>query len=327
LRILIRLPNWLGDAVMATPAFESLKSAFVDAEFVMVGSFASCELFRQDGRVSKIIVDGSNKLGFFARIVKTHQIAKECGDINIAITFQNNLLSALLLYLASARIRIGYKKELRSFMLTSSLRQDKHTHQVTRYQKLASEAIGEEIAAGKTKLISLAQKTNKKILGINPGAAFGSAKRWDARKFTEVAALLSPLFDEVKILGSASEKSLADEISAYLEQKSVKNYENLAGNTSLQELIDMVSQMSMFITNDSGTMHIAGAFGVPTVAIFGPTDDTETHQWQNEKSIIIKKELECRPCKKRVCPLGTNACMEAISSQEVADAAKLLLLT
>jgi UDP-glucose:(heptosyl)LPS alpha-1,3-glucosyltransferase len=324
-RVLIRLPNWIGDAVMATPAIEALKSVFADADFVLVGSGASCELFRQDGRASKIIVDESNKLGFFARIAKTRQIAEECGDIDIAITFQNNLFSALLLYLTGAKMRIGYKKELRSFMLTNALEYDKHAHQVTRYQKLANEAIGEDLAAGKTKLISTAQKTGKKILGINPGAAYGSAKRWDAKKFAEVAHRLSPLFDEVKILGGGSEKAIADEISEYLEQKCVKNYENLAGKTTMQELIDIVSQMSMFVTNDSGTMHIAGAFEVPTVAIFGPTDDTETHQWQNPKSVIIKKKLECQPCKKRVCPLGTNVCMEAISAAEVADAATLLL--
>ena len=97
----------------------------------------------------------------------------------------------------------------------------------------------------------------------------------------------------------------------------IKNYENLAGNITIPELIDKISNLNLFITGDSGPMHVAAAFQVPTVAIFGPTKDKETSQWMNSKSIIVKKNLECQPCMKRTCPLQHHDCMRLIKAVDV----------
>ena len=91
----------------------------------------------------------------------------------------------------------------------------------------------------------------------------------------------------------------------------------MAGKTTIPELINHISNLDLFITGDSGPMHVAAAFQVPTVAIFGPTKDDETSQWMNEKSLIVKKSLECQPCMERTCPLQHHNCMKLITYLEV----------
>ena len=131
-----------------------------------------------------------------------------------------------------------------------------------------------------------------------------------------MASELSSEYDIV-IFGGPSETDIAGDIEQELINSGIKNYENLAGNITIPELIDKISNLNLFITGDSGPMHVAAAFQVPTVAIFGPTKDKETSQWMNSKSIIVKKNLECQPCMKRTCPLQHHDCMRLIKAVDV----------
>ena len=110
---------------------------------------------------------------------------------------------------------------------------------------------------------------------------------------------------------------MALDIGKQLEKNNISNYKNLAGKTNVEELIEMISTLDLFITNDSGPMHIAAAFGIPTVSIFGPTKYNETHQWKNEKEMLVYNEIDCTPCMKRVCPLVHHDCMKKISASDV----------
>ena len=167
------------------------------------------------------------------------------------------------------------------------------------------------------------EKKNKdgknKLLGINPGASFGIAKRWYPKEFADVASDLSSQYDII-IFGGPGEKDIAADIEKYLIENGVDNYQNLAAKTTIKELITQISYLDLFITSDSGPMHLAAAFQVPTVAIFGPTKDKETSQWMNEKSIIVKKNLECQPCMKRTCPLKHHNCMKLLKASDVLGA-------
>ena len=171
--------------------------------------------------------------------------------------------------------------------------------------------------------LRLNNKNSKPIVGINPGASYGESKRWHPDKFAEVATELANEFD-ILIFGGPNEKEIAVDIEKALIEKGVINYKNLAASTSVEELIYHISTLDMFVTGDSGPMHIAAAFQVPTVAIFGPTQDTETSQWMNDKSTIVKKSLDCQPCMQRNCPLKHNNCMKLIKAEEVLDAVKSL---
>ena len=198
-------------------------------------------------------------------------------------------------------------------------------HQVEKYNKFINKVMNINSIPGE--LILHSQKKTKdsknKLLGINPGASYGSAKRWDPKKFADVAIDLSSHYDIV-IFGGTGEKEIASDIEKYLIEKGVTNYQNLSDKTSITELISQIENLDLFITGDSGPMHLAAAYKIPTVAIFGPTNDKETSQWMNEKSIIVKKNLECQPCMKRACPLKHHKCMKLLEASDVLGAVKRL---
>jgi heptosyltransferase-2 len=166
------------------------------------------------------------------------------------------------------------------------------------------------------KEVSDLYKSQNLTLGINPGASYGSAKRWYPDEFAELAAKLSNKYNII-IFGGNGEKDIALDIEKLLIKKGISNYNNLAGVTSISELVRHISNLDLFITGDSGPMHIAAALKVPTVSIFGPTRAQETSQWMNKKSVIVKKDLDCQPCMNRVCHLKHHNCMKYIKSEEV----------
>jgi heptosyltransferase-2 len=155
------------------------------------------------------------------------------------------------------------------------------------------------------------------LLGINPGAAFGSAKRWYPDRFADVAQRLSSEWQaKVVIFGGSNETDIASEINNALHSKCL----NLAGKTSVRQLMALIQQCNFFITNDSGPMHIAAAFNVPLVAIFGPTDHTGTAPCSN-RAVIVRKVIDCAPCKRRECSTD-HRCMTAVTVDDVLAAAR-----
>ena len=166
----------------------------------------------------------------------------------------------------------------------------------------------------------------RKTLGLNPGASYGSAKRWYPLYFAKVAQEFANDFDIV-IFGGPNESEICDEIARQLSKNGVK-FTNLCGKTTIKELCEMIAGIAksggIFITNDSGPMHIAAAFKTPTIALFGPTRWRETSPYANENARILHLNLPCMPCMKRVCPLGTHACMKNLLPQMAIDAIKEL---
>ncbi|MCJ7764366.1 MAG: lipopolysaccharide heptosyltransferase II, partial [Thiovulaceae bacterium] len=160
-------------------------------------------------------------------------------------------------------------------------------------------------------------------LGINPGATYGSAKRWYPEKFAKVAAHYAKQYD-ILIFGGPGETEMAQEIEAELLRLGITNFTNLAGKTSIRELCAYIGGLALFVTNDSGPMHVAAAYQVPTVSIFGPTRHLETSQWKNRHSKIVRHDLECAPCMKRECPLKHHDCMKNIEAYEVIQAIEAL---
>ena len=166
----------------------------------------------------------------------------------------------------------------------------------------------------------------RKTLGLNPGASYGSAKRWYPLYFAKVAQEFANDFD-ILIFGGSNESEICDEIARQLSKNGVK-FTNLCGKTTIKELCEMIAGIAksggIFITNDSGPMHIAAAFKTPTIALFGPTRWRETSPYANENARILHLNLPCMPCMKRVCPLGTHACMKNLLPQMAIDAIKEL---
>lgn len=322
MRILVILPNWLGDAVMATPAIELLAKANPLARFTFVGSYVSIQALKYHPQCERAIVDETKKAS--NRYIATYKLAKELGVFNLAITFRKQLHSSLLLRFTGTVVCISREAWHSRFLLSHTPKIKTNQHLVEQYAKLAM--INTESFDGNIpnlKLYIEPKKFNKPTLGINAGATYGSAKRWYPERFAEVAKEFCDKFDIV-IFGGPNEVEMAKEIEDNLISYGVSNYTNIAGKTDIKQLCANIAGCSLFITNDSGPMHVAAAYQVPTVAIFGPTKHKETCQWQNQKSKIVRKEIECAPCMKRECPLKHHNCMKNITASDVIKAVKEL---
>jgi len=307
-KVLIEVPTWLGDAVMATPAIENLANFQNDVEITLIGSFVSIEALKNHPKVVKTVV-------FDNKYPSMLKLSREVGYFDEFFSFRSSLRSKFLKFSISAKKKYQFDKN-----------KYQNRHQVEKYNDFINDSLQTNFPAGKLVLhaVNSTLSIDNPTLGINPGASYGSAKRWYPEEFANVAHELSGKYD-INIFGGPDEVAIAKDIEKSLIEKGVTNYQNLAGKTSISELINHISNLDLLITGDSGPMHVAAAFQVPTVSIFGPTKDKETSQWLNEKAAIIKENLDCQPCMKRACPLKHHNCMKLIKSAEVLDAVKSLI--
>lgn len=312
MKILIEIPNWLGDAVMSTPAVQNIIFAYPDAEITILGSFVSNFVYKDYPNVRNFIINNSKKSKnrFFALI----KLAFKCGKFDIAISFRRSFSSKFMMFFVRAKRKFQYYR----------LSKDE-IHLVIRYNDFVSKFLEINRAPRDLRLYYLPFEFKNKTLGINPGATYGSAKRWYPSEFAKVATAMSNEFDIV-IFGGDNEVKIAQDIEAILVKNGVKNYQNLAGKTSVDEMIQKIAGLSLFITNDSGPMHVAAAYKIPTIAIFGPTKYSETSQWHNPFGKIVSRNLSCAPCMRRQCPLNHHNCMKLISANDVLDTIKDLSL-
>jgi len=305
-KILIELPTWLGDCVMATPAIENIVNSYNDVEINFIGSFVSIEAMKNHPKAVKTVILDKK----FSVLYKT---AKSLGDFDAFFSFRSSFRTKFLKFFISSKNKYQFDKN--KYI---------NCHQVKKYNDFVNNSLNINISPGKLKLYSQNQSSiinHQPILGINPGASYGSAKRWYPQEFSKVASELSSEYDII-IFGGPSEVDIANDIEKDLIDNGITNYQNLAGNTTIPGLINHISNLDLFITGDSGPMHVAAAFQIPTVAIFGPTKDDETSQWENDKSIIVKKNLDCQPCMRRTCPLQHHDCMKLITAVDVLNAVK-----
>ncbi len=320
-KIFIEIPTWLGDAVMTTPAIENIVEQYPNCELIIFGSSVSTTLFKYHPNLKEIIIDDSKKDG--NRYVNLRRLAKSVGNVDMAFSFRRNFTTKFLLWFISSPLKFKYQRYTK-----------KQRHQVLRYNDFINRSLDIKTQANGLKiciptqenrnesqneLLATKSQTINPKLGINPGATYGSAKRWYPEEFAKVAIELSSQYDII-IFGGPAEIEMAKDIEDLLLKEGITNYQNLAGKTTVEELIINISSLNLFITNDSGPMHLAAAFKIPTIAIFGPTKYKETHQWQNPNEMIVRKDFDCMPCMKRICPLEgekNHQCMKTITSNDV----------
>ena len=305
MKIIIELPTWLGDTVMATPAIQNIIDYFNNPDITLVGSSVAISALANHPQISKTYVLEKKYFSFYNAI-------SGYGNFDIFFSFRGSFRSKFLKFFVSAQRKYQFNNKNYN-----------NCHQVEKYNSFINDSLNINLSAKKLKIYKKEKKINKKnrLLGINPGATYGSAKRWYPKEFAEVAIALSNDYD-ILIFGGAAEVDMANEIEYFLTKKNINNFSNLAGKTSIQDLISYVSYLDLFVSSDSGPMHLAAAFQVPTVSIFGPTKASETSQWMNEKSVVVKKNLDCQPCMRRTCPLNHHKCMKQIGVSEILSAVK-----
>ncbi len=288
---------------MATPAIENLIKTYPDAQITLLGSFVSTQAFQGYPNIKRVIVDDTKKSG--NRYKNLISLAKSIGRVDLAISFRRSISSKFMMFFIKAKKKFNYRR------LTK-----KEIHLCIRYNDFVNKVLNLKNEVGDLRLYFKPFNYGKPTLGINPGATYGSAKRWYPEEFAKIAIEMSKKYDIV-IFGGPSETNIAKDIENELVSKGITNYQNLAGKTTIPELIEKIAGLDLFITNDSGPMHIAAAYKVKTIAIFGPTKFTETNQWNNPSGEIVTKNLDCAPCMKRVCPLKHHNCMKNITAADV----------
>ena len=324
MKILVILPNWLGDAIMATPAIELLASYYTDVKFTFVGSFVSIEALKYHPLCERALIDNTKREN--NRLLATYKFAKKLGKFNLAITFRNQIYSSLLLRFTNTVICISKQSWHSRFLLSHTPKIKTSQHLVQQYARLAMIDIDNfNNIISNLKLYIKPKIFEKPMLGINAGATYGSAKRWYPQRFAEVAKEFCNIYDII-IFGGPNEVEMANEIESNLKAYNITNYINLAGKTNIEQLCANIGGCSLFITNDSGPMHVAAAYQVPTVSIFGPTKHKETSQWMNEKAKIVRHDIDCSPCMKRECPLQHHECMKSITASEVINTTRAISL-
>ena len=253
---------------------------------------------------------------------------------DLALLLPNSFESALMMFLARVPRRVGYSTDGRAWMLTNAIAPGRETrHQVHYYLDLvrtlqaATELPSIQIEATRDerenarKLLSAGGIPNAApFLVLNPGAAYGSAKRWHEDRFAVAADTLAREMGlHVAIIGSESERPIAEQIRGRMNSPTAV----LSGKTSLETLIGVLAESSLMITNDSGPMHMAAALGIPTVAVFGPTDEKVTAPF-GPRTRIVKHPVECSPCLLRECPID-HRCMNGVTVDDVCKAARELV--
>lgn len=308
MKILLRIPNWLGDAIMATPAIEMLKQKYPNAKITLLGPEYLQSLFSS----YDYVCDNTKKDKFrFKAVLK---LAKKIGKFDLAITMQNTFLSAALLYFTNSTKRVGFARGIRSIFLTDAIYYDKDLHQVARFAKL----VDSKECTQKLFLACSDIKTSNTIV-VAPGAAYGDSKKWPY--FDEAIKLICKNSNlDVVIVGAKSDEDTCSVLESRL-QKSFIECKNLAGKTSLTELVRLIGGAKLFLTNDSGPMHIASALNVTTIAIFGSTNPNLTGPWMADKTIVLYNKIDCSPCYKRECKFGHYDCLKSITPQAVANLA------
>jgi heptosyltransferase II len=331
-RILIRGTNWIGDAVMSEPALSAIRQAFPKADITLLVKPAIAELFQQHPAIDHLLI--YEHRGRHARLSGKWALGSELrrGRFDVAILLQNAFEAALLSCLAGIPRRYGYGTDGRAFLLSDAITVPHRTalaHQTQYYLDLlrplgitpspaaprlfVSDSEDERM---RQRLTEAGIQATERLIGINPGSTYGSAKRWLPERFAHAADRVVEQFGgRVAIVGAAGEEALGEAIAEKMHSKPVL----LSGRTSIRELMSIIKRCRLFITNDTGPMHIAAAFDVPVVAIFGPTDFRTTSPF-GEAHQIVRQPVECSPCLLRECPID-HRCMTGVTVEHVYEAA------
>jgi heptosyltransferase-2 len=333
-RVCVRATNWLGDAVMSLPSIRAVRQIFPHAHIALVARPWVADLYARERSIDRVIPYTAQK-GLAAKRTFAAMLRREHFDA--AILLQNAFDAALLAWLAGIPERIGYNRDGRGLLLTQAIAVpepgDIPRHQRFYYLELLRragmierfpesgairlEGVDEARASGADHLARLG--VSGPVVGVSPGAAYGNAKRWYPERFADVAQALAP--SAVLLFGSVGERDLCENVAGRLRRGGIE-VRNLAGETTLREFIDLAAACRLFLTNDSGAMHVASALGVPTVAVFGATDDIATGP-TGPLARVVREHAECSPCLLRECPID-HRCMTAVTAEKAVAAAQEL---
>lgn len=326
---------------MSIPALQVLREEFPDARICILARPWVAGLYGREPFCDELIAYEAPK-GWHGLGGKW-QVAADLRrrDFDCAILFQNAFEAAALVRLASIPVRIGYARDGRSLLLTHPIPVPR-PHETPRHQRfyylellkrakliekydrdspirLSGAAVAAEAGRIRFRNVSL----RLPVVGISPGAAYGGAKRWLPERFAEAAIEIAHERNaSVAVFGSKEELDICETVHRLVEAAGLSCI-NFAGQTTIAEFSELAAACDLFLTNDSGPMHIASALGVPTVAIFGATDEQATGP-TGTHTRVVREPVECSPCLLRECPID-HRCMTRVNASRVAHTALSLV--
>ncbi len=318
-KILVRGTSWLGDAVMSLPALRALRAKCPEARITVLARGWVADLYRREPAADEVVLALGGR------------------QFDAAILLPNSFRSALDVRLAGIPRRIGYDRDRRGFLLTDRIAPPKPgetpPHERFYYLELLRRAgILDALPPAEPILLHAGDDARRAgcetfermgmkgpVVGVSPGAQNSRAKQWLPERFAQSAVRVAEaLGGSVAIFGSAPERELCRAIAEAVRRAGVQVL-SLAGETTLAQFIDLAAACRVFLTNDAGAMHLASALGVPTVAVFGPTDFVATAPG-GPISRIVRAGVHCSPCMLRDCPID-HRCMTSVSAEKVAETA------
>jgi len=330
-RILVIAPNWIGDAVMSQPLLAAIKASNPNAVIDVLATPWVAPVYRACSEVAELIEANlrHGQLQWSLRRALAAQIKQR--DYATCYVLPNSFKSALIPWLASIPVRIGYQGELRRFLLTETKANSPKTQRipmVNHYTNLCAPSrnldtthlphlspTANALEAARARLHAVGIQMDAYVV-LCPGAEYGPSKRWPAARFAALAQSILKVKPaaSVVLLGSPSDSAIGVEIVS--STTSNGRIFNWCGATSLDEAIAIIGMCSNLVSNDSGLMHIGAALEVPQIAIFGSSDPNHTPP-NSAKATIISLHLPCSPCHQRECPLGHLNCLNQISPERV----------
>ena len=336
-RLLIRSTNWIGDAVMTTPAVRAIRENFPRAEISLLAKPWVAPVFAHSPHVDRIVVyDAGGRHRGTAGKLRLAKDLRRC-RFDAAILLQNAIEAALITWLAGIPVRVGFDTDGRRLLLTHPVhrtREVKTVHQTGYYLAMLAGAGlrtggpelflrlgGDDRRRAARRLAAMGVTGGRRLIGINPSATFGPTKQWFPQRFAALADRLQAKYDAaVAIFGGPGDRRLGERIAGAMAQPPL----DLCGRTDLGEAMALIAACDLFVTNDSGLMHVAAALDVPLIAIFGSTNPVTTGPFSG-RSRVVKSTVDCAPCLQPRCPLGHMNCMRDITVDTVFAAAGELL--
>jgi len=329
-RVVIRAPNWLGDAVLALPAMAAIRRHFKDAHLAIAAPAGFADVFRENigAAPDQIIALPATSAGI--------RTALAAGQFEVGILFPNSFRSARLLKKIGIRERWGYRRAWRGPMLTKRSIVQRGAgvqHQSDYYRNLVrgfgipvDDDPPRIVLTGATRqrgldlLKRFKADAAERLIVLAPGAAYGQAKQWPPARVADVAARLIRERGAVCVMvgaGHDRDAARAVESSFASDASSRSRLIDLTGQTTLPELMGVIARADAVVANDSGAMHVAAALDRPVVAIFGPTDERATRPvGESGQDIVLTANVFCRPCHLRDCPID-HRCMKRVTADMV----------
>jgi lipopolysaccharide heptosyltransferase II len=324
MKILIRLPNWLGDVVMSTAFVGAVRQSYPEALIDVI-------IKKELGGIASLI-PGVNEVHLFSKqefpgLTGVYQFGKtlRAEKFDLFFCLPDSLSSAVMGWAIKAKKRIGFGKEGRFFLMTNTYKKPANLHRTDEYISLLEQFTGKMITERLVRLQAETIESNSSqvVLNFNSEAV---SRRMPIEKGRQLIRALTNTFKNARFLvvGSPKEKAYVDELLSGTENGQI---ENCAGKTSLEGLCELMASSKAVLTTDSGPAHLANSLGVPAIVLFGAGNELNTAPYNKENLKVIRAgKLVCEPCVRNTCELyGIPKCMQLIDEIEIINALSLYL--